>query len=119
MDRPTTEIILPISGNRVVFYEFLTTGQFREIKNLSFKDIKFSPTGSVAGEGISANFIVEGEVLAFRGLVKEVFDKDDKKIEGDLYEYTNELHYKDGQAIYDKINELTRDSDLSPESKKK
>lgn len=117
MDRPTTEIILPVSGATVVLYTYLTTFADREIKNVALKNVKFN-NGAVNSD-VTGEFLSEAEDVALRHLVKEIRPKEGDIITEGFVEYIGNLHSDDGDAIYTEINKLTTKSKLSPEDKKK
>ncbi len=119
MDRPTTEIILPISGAKVILYEFLTTFQDREIKKIALKTVSFNnETGSV-NSNVTGEFLSEAEDLALGFLIKEIQPVGAEPITDGFVDYIGGLHKEDGDVVYTKVNKITSGSKLSPEDKKK
>lgn len=117
MDRPTTEIILPISGAIVVLHTYLTTFEDREIKKVALKTVSF--TDGTVSTGITGEFLSEAEDVALRYLVKEIRPVEGDAVKEGFVEYIGNLHSEDGDVIYAEINKITTKSKLSPEDKKK
>jgi len=119
MDRSTTEIILPKSGSKVVLYEYLTTAELRAVKNVALKNIHYDSSSGIVDSSTTAEFMTEGEDVALKSLVKQIFTKEGEEIKENPFDYIANLHHLDGTAVYDKVNELTRGTELTQEAKKK
>lgn len=104
---PTTAIKLPISGKEVVVYNYLTTGENRQIQRLMISGTKVDlNTGSV-GEVTGAS-LFETQDLAISFLVKD-YNKEE----------IDNLPVEDGDVLYQKIQEITVGSTLTTADKKK
>lgn len=131
MDRLTIELVLPESGAKIILYQHLTGGQYRDIQKGLFKDIKVNVSNvkgdkEEAGKAISkellkeipASLLFEQSELTLLFLIKEIFDKDNLKVE-DVKSFVYNLSQKDSDTLYNKVDELEASSTLSEEVKKK
>ena len=131
MERPTIELLLPISGARVVLYQYMTTGQFRDLQKALVKDVQFDlskldpnekdqekTAKSVEIKSISPVIGYEQEEMVLKFLVKEIIAKEGNTIT-DITAFVYDLPRSDGDLLYKKINELENKSSLSEEAKKK
>lgn len=121
MDRPTIEVTLPISGSRVVLYQYLTTTESRAMRRASLAAMKMKvKTDGTAPDisEMSGEFTMELEEMALKALVKEIYD-DKGALVSDVIAYIGSLRDVDGDFLYKKINELSQSSNMSPEVKKK
>ena len=131
MERPTIELLLPISGARVVLYQYMTTGQFRDLQKALVKDVQFDlskldpnekdqekTAKSVEIKSISPVIGYEQEEMVLKFLVKEIIAKEGNTIT-DITAFVYDLPRSDGDLLYKKINELENQSSLSEEAKKK
>ncbi len=112
---PTHELTLG-NGDIVVFYDYITTGEAREIQKLLIEGGKFNAeTGKIEDLSVgsflsvqdkSASYVIKGvkvgggEIVAF------------------LQEWLNNLPVGIGNTVYDEVNRITQVSQLSPDKKK-
>lgn len=117
--RPTQEITLPLSGAKVTLYEYLTNGQNRIIKKIAMSAIKIKVEKGKDPDiqQMDTSFKIDMEDQALRFLVKEIFHSG--VIVADVAGFIDNLRAKDADFLYAKINELTDNSDLLEDSKKK
>lgn len=122
-ERPTVDVILPISHAKVTLYTFLRNGDFRLIQRRLADTIKFKVQRPNDGEKpvtpeLSGGAAILEQDFTLELLTKEVIDANGNKVENISSFYYN-LQISDGEALYVKVNELTTDSTLSSERKKK
>lgn len=132
MDRPTTDLILPHSKVKVVLHSYLTIKESRELKKIVFRSVKMKMNGDITEkeregdkkpevkaefEGMDATFSMESQDLAFKFLVKEVYDKDGKLVENP-HEYLENLPSSDADTLFDQVDQITNTSSHSEDTKK-
>ncbi len=112
---PVHEITLT-NGNVVVFYDYLTTGEFKKLQKTLFDAGKFnSTTGQIADIPLSVFMDYQDKAATF--LIKEV-----KQGENPAAVFTQEwldnLPKSIGDEVYAELQKLTGVSSLSKEEKK-
>lgn len=130
MERPTTEIILPETKARVIFYCYLNTFGAREIKKMllstieiDLKDVKVDGSGKADLESmnlsaLSGSLAIDMQNEALKHLVKEVITSDGQTV-SDPIAFINDLPEEDGDVVFDKVDQLSKKSRLSETDKKK
>lgn len=124
MERTQVEIVLPDSKARVVLFSNLTNGQFRELQRMILHKtvVKLSDgedaVKSMMDSGVSGDLFIEQQDYLVRSLINEIYDDGGTKIDN-VEAFIYELSIKDGQELYNKVSELTTDSTLDKETKKK
>jgi len=113
---PTTEVKLS-TGETVVIFNKLTTGDSRKLQRLLLEKGKFDPqTGDIVDLPVSV--FLEMQDAAANILIKEI--KDGK---GGSMSFTQDwldnLPIQDGNKVYDALNEITQEATMLPEEKKK
>lgn len=119
--RPTIEIVLPITQAKVILYQYLRVKDNREIKKtiLGATKIELDENGKPKeGQEFSGSLGIELQALTYELIVKEAYTKDGTKIES-IKEFIEELPESDGDVLFAKADELTKKSELSKEAKKK
>lgn len=111
---PTHEITLS-NGSIVVFYDYITTGESRELQKMLLEKGKFnSETGKIDDLPLAA--FLESQDKGASYLIKEV------KIGDEVVPFTNEwlngLPVDIGNAVFDEVNKLTQFSQLTQDQKK-
>lgn len=112
---PTEELTLT-NGETVVFYKFLTTGESRELQRMLLAGGKFS-TEKGKLEDIPSSIILDIQDKSAEFLVKEVKHKDGT-VEAYNKDWLYRLPLEDGNKVYDKINKINSESNLTPKEKK-
>lgn len=104
---PTTTIKLPVSGKEVVVYNYLTTGENRQVQKAMVRGTKVNPeSGRV--DDIDGAVLFDVQDLAMSFLIKD-FNKEE----------IDSLVIEDGDFLYAKVQEITTNSSLTLDSKKK
>lgn len=112
---PTHEITL-VNGDVVVFYDFLTTGESRELQKILLEKGKFnSQTGQI--EDLPLATFLESQDKAANFVIKEIKPKGEEAGSFSL-DWLNGLPVEMGNVVYDEVNRLTQASQLSPDKKK-
>ena len=112
---PTHEIKLE-NGDIVVFYDYLTTGESREIQKLLLENGKFnSATGQI--EDLPLGVFLDSQDKTANLVIKEV------KVGGAeatafSQEWLNNLPVKVGNQVYDEVNKISQLSNLTQDQKK-
>jgi len=105
------------SGHKVFIKPKLTFGQFRQIARIQVSSYTLDPaTKKMSYDGGS---IYNAEDYAFKCLVTKIVDNTGKEYTSELLNVINEWDKVDGDYIYEKINEATKGSTITPELKKK
>lgn len=117
MNRQTIDIELPDSRARVSLYEYLTNGESRSIKRIALSSFRYEVKGGESVQNFPAEVTLDMQDKALSFLIKEIYIGD-IKIE-DVSSFVNDLTENDGRILYDKVDEITKASTLSPEQKKK
>lgn len=118
--RPTVEVTLPDSKIRIVFNAFLTVGERRAVKRLTFSSLNIEvdekkKTASV--DKINGGFIGDSLDLTLKYLVREAYDEDGNKV-SDPIAFINSLPSKYEPFIFDRVDEITAESVATEEVKK-
>lgn len=112
---PTHEVKLE-NGDIVVFYDYLTTGESREIQKMLLENGKFnSATGQI--EDLPLGVFLDSQDKTANLVIKEV------KVGGTEptafnQEWLNNLPVKTGNAVYDEVNKISQLSNLTQDQKK-
>lgn len=111
------EIELPITGDVVDFAPYLTTGQSRMLQKVLISKGTFN-SASGQFENVAPDTFLDMQDKAAEVLVKTI-----KKKDGTVVSFTKEwldnLPAEDGAMVYEKINEITKESSLTRDAKKK
>lgn len=121
MERPTTELILPVSKAKVVLFTYLTNGEYKNLQRELFKSIQIDPNVPMEEqkvEKLSATLALDQTEFATKYLVKEIFNEDGTKVEN-VDDFIFNLRIEDGNVLSDKVRELDDSSRLSEKAKKK
>jgi hypothetical protein len=113
---PTFELTLPETGYVVVLNKYLTTGQSRELQRILLGQGKIDPSKS-SMESLDAASVFDMQDKALLMLVKQY--KHGEEVKDFSKDWFDSLPPQDGNAIYNKINEVIQASQISEESKKK
>lgn len=130
-NRPVTEIVLPESQAKVVLYQYLTGGQYRDIQKGLFKNTSIDASGLGVNKeeraevlskellkNVPAAILFEQSELTLQFLIKEIHDQQGTKID-DHKAFVYNLTQKDSDFLYSKADELEQASRLGDEVKKK
>jgi len=113
---PLLEVQLPVSGYTVVIYQYLTTGESRELQKIMLEGGTFNPeAGKIENMPVDTFLKMQDKAAEF--LIKEIKNKDGAS-QPFSFEWLYNLPVTDGNLVYDKINEITGASTLTPEGKK-
>lgn len=126
MDKPTIELILPDSTAKVVLYQYISSGQFKELQKVFMKNIKLDMSKETDSEDfvkesmkdIPAEIMLDQEEILHNFLIKEVFDKEGNAIQ-DIKGFVFDLTINDGQVLSNKLLEIEKNSNHTEISKKK
>ncbi len=117
MERLTIEVELLDSGAKAVLYESLRHGDFRNLQKKLLQDIRVDIDGSRSG-GLNAVTAFEENDMVLEMLLKDIIDKDGSSVE-DKMDFVFNLSIADGRILMAKVKEISDDSALSAEAKKK
>lgn len=110
------ELKLPESESVVMMRKQLTIGQSRELQRILLRGGKLDIAAGSIGE-ISGEVYMDMQDTAASFLITEIKDKD-----GNSHQFSNEwlfgLSSKDGDAVYEKINQITSESTLGSQERK-
>lgn len=112
---PTHEIKLA-SGDVIVFFDYLTTGESRELQKLLLSSGRFdTETQKIEDLSVSSFLDIQDKAASF--VIKEI-----KPEEGEAapfsQDWLNNLPVDLGDIVYEEINRLTQVSQLAQEEKK-
>ena len=111
---PTHE--LDLGGNIVVvFYDFITTGESRELQKMLLEKGKFN-TATNQVEDLPLGVFLDSQDKAASFVIKEV--KISEVSQAFTAEWLAALPVEQGNKVYDEVNKLTQVSQLTPEEKK-
>ena len=111
---PTHELKLE-NGDVIIFYDFITTGESRELQKMLLEHGKFnSQTGQI--EDLALNVFLESQYKAASFVTKEVKVKDVSQAFSQ--EWLNGLPVDMGNKVYDEVNRITQVSQLTQDKKK-
>lgn len=121
-DRPTEELKLTESGAVVTLYSTVTTGDYRKIQRAVMEGMKVryntkDPTNPDI-QDISGSVTMDQEEVVLSCLLVKIVKEDGTEVEN-IKEFIYNLPVPDGTALYEKVNELSANSSLSKEAKKK
>lgn len=103
---PTTIITLP-SGKEFVIYNYLTGGENRQLQKILLGSATINPNTKEISN-IPGSVIFDSQELALSFLIKD-FNKTE----------VDNLSQDDSDFLYSKVDEITKNSKLENESKKK
>jgi hypothetical protein len=110
------EIKLPVTGQTAVMYQYLTIGQSRELQRIIISEGNLDINKGTM-ENVNASAVFKMQDRAAELLIKEYID-----IDGNRHPFSadwlNNLPIGDGTLVYNKVNELVGESNLSSEAKK-
>ena len=99
MERPTTEVNLPISGMKAVVYNYYTRGERKAIEAVMLESAVFEQVGDAPKlKSVDATYRSKMEDKAVLLAVKNLVDKDGKKAEFNQ-KVLDELAEEDFEAI--------------------
>lgn len=113
---PTQELKLD-SGETVAMYEYLTTGEYREIQKIMLKGGKFNSQTEKL-ESLSAEVYMEAQDKGVSFMVKSVTGTDKVSVKEFSFDWFNSLKVADGNKVYDFVNNSIKDAQLPAEAKK-
>lgn len=113
---PTHELKLE-NGDVVVFYDYLTTGESRELQKLLLASGKFNTDTSKIEDISIASFLdIQDKTAIF--VIKELkIGGGDEPVVFDQ-EWLNNLPVETGNVVYEEVNRISQVSQLKPEEKK-
>ena len=100
MDRPTTEVGLPVSGIKAVIYTYYTRGERKQIEAVMLESAEFEQdeAGRPKLKSVDATYRSKMEDKAVLLAVKHLIDKEGKKVQLEL-KALNELPEEDFVAL--------------------
>ena len=111
---PTHELKLE-NGDVIIFYDFITTGESRELQKMLLEHGKFnSQTGQI--EDLALNVFLESQDKAASFVIKEVKSKESSQAFSQ--DWLNGLPVETGNKVYDEVNRVTQVSQLTQDKKK-
>lgn len=121
MDRPTTLVTLPQTGAQIRLFDYLTGGEIRKVRRLFLERVKVNSDGKpVEDQTLDAGVSMDVQDLAIKFLVVDVQTKEGEPISvADRPAFIDNLPAKDSDILFNKIDELYKNSQLSEEDKKK
>lgn len=113
---PTHELRLE-NGDVVVFYNYLTTGESRELQKLLLASGKFNTdTNKIEDISISSFLDIQDKSAVF--VIKELkIGGGDESVAFDQ-EWLNNLPVEFGNVVYEEVNKISQVSQLTQEEKK-
>lgn len=124
--RETLEITLPKSKARVVLYTYLTFGERRKIKRVAYDAMSLkvknidhaNKKADIDLSDVHGGFQLDAEDLTVETIVKEVYNSANERVTN-IKQFISDLQQEDGDILYNKVEELTKNSGLSDEERKK
>lgn len=117
MDNQTTQIELPLTGYTVVFAKYLTIGQSRDLQRVILAQANYDQEkGSLAN--LPVDKFLDMQDKAAELLIKEIRSKTGE-VQPFSATWLESLPVDDGNLVYEKLNDLTKESNLSEKDKKK
>ncbi len=116
----TVEFITP-SGNKVYLRPYLTYTDKRELRKIYANYMSIDAKTKQANSAINGKAMFEAEEYALKAVITRLIDKAGKVYEG-TEAYDAIMQWEDeaeGDAVIAKVNELTKQRELSDEDKKK
>ncbi|MCG3203925.1 MAG: hypothetical protein KCHDKBKB_00602 [Elusimicrobia bacterium] len=113
---PSIELALPETGYVVKIQKWLTIGQSRELQRVMFGDASFNPAEGKMSDVKLNTFLDMQEKAA--GIIIQSITKGDETISF-TKEWLDSLPIKDGNLLYEKVNEVTGNASLSEDARKK
>lgn len=111
---PVHEVKLD-NGDIVVFYDYITTGESRELQKVLLEGGKFnSATGQIEDLPLGVFLSSQDKAAAF--VIKEV--QSGGTVGAFSQEWLNALPVEIGNKVYDEVNRLTQVSSLTQDQKK-
>ena len=111
---PSHELKLQ-DGSIVVFYDYVTTGESRELQKVLLERGKFnSATGQI--EDLPLSVFLDSQDKAASFVIKEIKVGDEAKTF--TKEWLDSLPVEIGNVVYEEVNRLTQLSQLSQDKKK-
>ncbi len=111
---PTHELKLE-SGDIVVFYDYLTTGESRGLQKLLLSEGKFNTeTNKIEDISVASFLTIQDQAASY--IVKEI--KSGEEVKGFSQEWLDNLPVEQGNIVYEEVNRITQMSQLAPEEKK-
>jgi len=121
-DRPTEDLKLEESGAVVTLYANMTTGDYRKIQRTVMAEmkVKIDPEKPTKPEiqDMSGAVTMDQEEAVLDCLLVKIIDKEGNSIEN-TKKFVYNLPMSDGDALYNKINEISSKSSMGAERKKK
>ena len=112
---PTHELKLS-SGDIVVFYDYLTTGESRQLQKLLLAGGKFNAeTGKI--EDLPIDQFLDIQDKSAESVIKEVKVGDADAV-AFSQDWLNSLPVEVGNEVYEEVNRITQVSNLAKEEKK-
>lgn len=121
MEKTSIDILLPLSKATVTLFEYLSTGEIRQIQKEILKDQKVNlnnDNNNIDLDAINLTSILDQQDQALKYLLKEIRTEDGKIVE-DPHKFIYDLKNDDGQLVYSKVTEILSGSKLTSEDKKK
>lgn len=116
LNQKTVELRLPETESTVVMSEFLTIGQSRQLQRMILSSGKFDSAAGTISD-VSADAFMDMQDKAAELLVREIKEKDGSTHPFSI-EWLGNLPVKDGQILYEKVNQLTQESNMSATARK-
>jgi len=113
---PSTELVLPETGYTVKIQKWLTTGQSRELQRVMFGEAAFDPSQGKMGD-VKLSTFLDMQEKAAEMIVQSISKKDE--VISYSKEWIDVLPLKDGNLLYEKVNEIMGTSNLSEPKQKK
>ena len=111
----TTHEVKLGNGDIVVFYDYITTGESRELQKVLLEGGKFnSTTGQI--EDLPLGVFLSSQDKAASIVIKEVTSGG--AIGAFSQDWLNSLPVEIGNVVYDEVNRLTQVSNLTQDQKK-
>lgn len=106
------------AGHKATIKPFLTFPEKRRIQRVFFDAATMD--GNTQQPDFKMSVVLDAQDAVFRAMVKRIVLADGRTFDGGMlsYEALAELDDADAQAIFDKLDELTKDIDIFPKQKK-
>lgn len=115
---PLLELKLPTSQQTVSLRKWLSIGQSRLLQKIVLKGGSVNPQEGTIGN-VPAEVFLEMQDKAAELLINQIRNQDGSIVTDDVANWLFNLPQEDGNLIYDKLNEIISNSNLSDDSKKK
>ena len=114
---PYEELKLPTTGSSVRISKYLTTGQSRELQKIMLSSGDFD-VDQAKLSNIKPDVILTMQEKAAEHLIQGYTDAENN-FQSFTRQWLDDLPIKDGNMVYEKVNQITAEANLGDEERKK